>query len=547
MALQNGSRLGPYEIVAPLGAGGMGEVYRARDPKLGRDVAIKLLPDAFAQDPERLARFEREAKLLASLQHANIAVLHGLEESDGRRYLVMQCVEGESLAERLARGPLSQTDTLEVTVAIAAALEAAHESGIVHRDLKPGNVMVTPTGDVRVLDFGLAKGGAGASGDVGLSASPTRTYAATSAGVVLGTAAYMSPEQARGKPVDRRTDIWSFGCVLYECLTGKQAFSGETVSDIVACILQTEPDWSALPASTPGRLRDLLVRCLQKDARRRLRDIGDARIEIEDMIAGRVSPSGAHLATHTTAAAPPRWLLPAAAALMLVTAVATWSGMRAFAPATSATAARFDVEAPKGQTFPVDAVAIQISPDGRTLAMIVADSAGVQRLWTRPLDSFEAKLIPGTERVTLMFWSPDSRSLGFFANDRQLSRVAIAGGAPEPVCDVKTPRGGTWNRDGSSCWRPIPTVPSTRCPLPAACRWPWRVPIQLMARPHCAFPAFCLTGSTSSSVRCRSTARGPGGCALDRSTVARRGCCCTRSAERSTPSPVGCSTRAVPS
>src|SRR6185295_5722105 len=197
-------------------------------------------------DAERLARFEREARLLASLQHANIAVLHGLEESGGRRFLVMECVEGESLAQRLGRGPLPLAETLEVARAVAAALEAAHESGIVHRDLKPGNVMVTPAGDVRVLDFGLAKGGAGSSGDVGLSASPTRTYAATSAGVVLGTAAYMSPEQARGKPVDRRTDIWSFGCVLYECLTGKQAFSGETVSDIVACILQTEPDWSAL-------------------------------------------------------------------------------------------------------------------------------------------------------------------------------------------------------------------------------------------------------------------------------------------------------------
>ncbi len=457
MALQAGSRLGAYEIVSRLGAGGMGEVYRGRDPKLGRDVAIKLLPDAFANDPERLARFEREARLLASLQHANIAVLHGLEEAEGRRFLVMQCVEGESLAQRLARGPLPVMDALEVAAAVAAALEAAHDAGIVHRDLKPGNVMVTPTGDVKVLDFGLAKGGAGASSssDVGLSASPTRTYAGTDAGVILGTAAYMSPEQARGKPVDRRTDIWSFGCVLYECLSGRQAFAGETVSDIVSRILQVEPDWSVLPATTPGRVRDLIARCLQKDARRRLRDIGDARIEIEDLVAGRVSASGAHAATAPATVARPTWRRALPAALVLLTAAATWLVARTLAPGRGTDPVRFAVEAPRGQLFNFSSsISLDISPDGTMLALVASDSSGVNRIWIRRMDALTPRVLPGTEGATISFWSPDSRWIAFFAGDRQLMKVAVAGGDPQSLCEVKNGRGGTWNRDGVILFAP---------------------------------------------------------------------------------------------
>ncbi len=243
MTLAAGTRIGPYEILAPLGAGGMGEVWRARDTRLGRDVAIKALPESLAHDAERVARFEREARLLASLNHPNIGGIYGLEESGGHRYLILEFVEGQTLADRLRGRALPLREALATCRAIAAALEAAHESGVIHRDLKPGNVMIRSDGEVKVLDFGLAKGGvAGASTDAGLSASPTITYAATSAGVVLGTAAYMSPEQARGKAVDRRTDIWSFGCVLYECLTGRQAFEGETVSDVIARILEREPD-----------------------------------------------------------------------------------------------------------------------------------------------------------------------------------------------------------------------------------------------------------------------------------------------------------------
>ena len=284
MTLIPGSKVGPYEIVAPLGAGGMGEVYRARDTRLGRDVAIKALPEAFAMDPERLARFEREARLLASLSHPNVAGIHGLEQVDASRYLVLELVQGETLESRLTRGALAPAEAIDICRQIAAGVEAAHEAGVVHRDLKPANVMLKSDGTAKVLDFGLAKGGAAlaaSSSDPSLSASPTMTYAGTMMGMILGTAAYMSPEQARGKSVDRRTDIWSFGCVLYECLTGKRAYEGETVSDMVAKILEREPDWAALPATTRPRVRELLRRCLAKDLKQRLQAIGEARIALE--------------------------------------------------------------------------------------------------------------------------------------------------------------------------------------------------------------------------------------------------------------------------
>ena len=281
MLLTPGTRLGPHEIVAPLGAGGMGEVYLARDTRLGRDVAIKGLPESFAATPERLARFEREARLLASLNHPNIAAIYGLEESSGTPYLVLELIEGESLAGRLTRGPLPVREALDVCIQIAAGMEAAHERGVVHRDLKPANVMLSTSGAVKVLDFGLAKGGAAEeASSPDLSLSPTVALAATGAGVILGTAPYMSPEQARGRAVDRGADVWAFGCVLFECLTGRQVFAGETVSDVIARILEREPDWNALPPSAPARLRDVLKRCLTKDAAARPRDIGDLRREL---------------------------------------------------------------------------------------------------------------------------------------------------------------------------------------------------------------------------------------------------------------------------
>src|SRR5271169_180969 len=285
MALAPGTRLGSYEVTAPIGAGGMGEVYQAHDTKLGRDVAIKVLPEAFAHDPERLSRFQREARMLAALNHPNIATIYGLEHSDGVHYLVMELVPGDTLQQRVKRdGPVPVEESLTIAKQIAEALEAAHEKNIIHRDLKPANVKVTPEGKVKVLDFGLAKAFEGDTTSQDMSNSPTLSRAATMQGVILGTAAYMSPEQARGRAVDKRTDIWAFGCVLYELLTGKQTFHGEDVTDILAAVVRAEPNWQALPAATPMQVRDLLRRCLQKDKTQRLRDAGDARIEIQEAL-----------------------------------------------------------------------------------------------------------------------------------------------------------------------------------------------------------------------------------------------------------------------
>src|SRR5688572_5162415 len=287
-------RLGAYKILAPLGAGGMGEVYRATDTKLDRNVAIKILPEAFAQDAERLARFKREAKTLASLNHPNIAAIYGIEESEGARALVMELVEGDDLSVHIARGPIALADALPIAKQIAEALEAAHEQGIIHRDLKPANIKVRANGTVKVLDFGLAKAMEPAAGSMAdaMSSSTLTSPAMTQAGMILGTAAYMSPEQARGQAVDKRTDIWAFGCVLYEMLTGRVAFAGETVSDTIAAILGREPDWSVIPATTPPIVRRLLQRGLEKDPKRRLRDIGDARVELDDALeAGKARTS----------------------------------------------------------------------------------------------------------------------------------------------------------------------------------------------------------------------------------------------------------------
>ena len=435
--LAPGTRLGSYEIIAPLGAGGMGEVYRARDSRLSRDVAIKALPAGVAQDPERLARFDREAKLLASLNHPNIGAIYGLEEVDGQRYLVLEFVEGETLAQRLSRGPLPIAEALEVCSQVASALEAAHESGIVHRDLKPGNVMRTSSGAIKVLDFGLAKGGASASmSDPSLSISPTVTYAGTAAGVVLGTAAYMSPEQARGRAVDKRTDIWSFGCVLFECLTGRQTFQGETVSDLIARILERDPDWSALPAGTPASIRELLQRCLEKDVRQRLRDIGDARIAIERE---RALGSGAvRAAAGAQAAARRRGLVTAWAALLagvLIGGGSAWMA-RGGRLAGGPTTAQLTMDIP-------DSLSIQDgdwSATKRAMVLICRRASEVDnpllRIYVRSLDDFTPHLVPGTEGVTSLRITNDGRWIVFVGQvapnspDRRLARIPLDGSAP---------------------------------------------------------------------------------------------------------------------
>jgi Tol biopolymer transport system component len=451
VALTAGTRLGPYEIVAPLGAGGMGEVYRARDPRLGRDVAIKALPPEFARDPERLARFEREAKLLASLSHPNIAGIHGLEEVAGARYLVLEFVEGETLAARLARGPLPVREALEIAFKVATGVEAAHESGVVHRDLKPGNVMLTARGDVKVLDLGLAKSGAaaGTGSDPGLSASPTRTHPATGAGVILGTAAYMSPEQARGRVVDRRSDIWSFGCLLYECLTGRRAYEGETVSDLIARILEREPDWSALPAATPARVRALLARCLRKDPHERLRDIGDARLELGEVLA---APAGERSGPR---AAPSRATMLAAAAIVAILMVVAWVwGRRTARPSAHRTAPLVLTVVSPGERS-IDPGGVALSRDGARLAFVGLDSLGRRLVMVRDLSSTATSGIRGSEGAVAPFFSPDGRWLAFAAHGA-LWKARLPEGEAERIPGTDDGSmdpgglisGGAWGDDG---------------------------------------------------------------------------------------------------
>jgi serine/threonine protein kinase len=441
MTIAAGKRLGSYEVVAQIGAGGMGEVYQAHDTKLGRDVAIKVLPEAFAHDPERLSRFQREAKMLAALNHPNIATIHGLEQSSGMSYLVMELVSGETLSERVKAGPLGIEEALKIAVQIAEALEAAHEKGIIHRDFKPANVKVTPEGKVKVLDFGLAKAFEGDSAAEDMSNSPTLSRAATMQGVILGTAAYMSPEQARGKAVDKRTDIWAFGCVLYELLTGKQAFHGEDITEILASVVKSEPEWTALPAATPLKACDLLRRCLQKDKTLRLRDAGDARIEIHEALA---APSDVG-ATHTSSV--PRSKLPwaVAAVLALITAASLVSALRNRPTAVQKTSARFTISLSPGQeitTYPA------ITRDGQTVAYVTQQGTDDAQLYLRDLNSFQSRAVAGSSGARQPFFSPDGKWVAFFAQG-QLQKAEVAGGAPIPLAEAIYPFGGTWSEDNT--------------------------------------------------------------------------------------------------
>jgi serine/threonine-protein kinase len=471
MALTVGARFGAYEIAGLLGAGGMGEVYRARDTKLRRDVALKVLPDQFARDPDRLARFTREAHVLATLNHPNIASIYGIEEADGVAALVLELVEGPTLAERLSgvgadprvglKGghigpPLRVDDALKIAAQIADALEAAHEKGIVHRDLKPANIKLTADERVKVLDFGLAKAmapgdaspAAVAEGDLSPTMSPTLTAMASKLGVIVGTAAYMSPEQAKGKAVDKRTDIWAFGCVLYEMLTGQRAFVGEDVTDFVVAVMTKEPDWSSLPASTPPRLVELLKRCLKKDARERLRDIGDARIEIGEVSGAPAHVSGRDDESHVSVQ-PKRRTWALATAVALVTALAT-AGVVAIllrAPHRQG-AVRLVVTLPAGESLNIETgAAVTISPDGSRLAFVARRGTATQ-LYTRPIDDFAAKPIPNTENALMPFFSPDGQWIGFFADNR-LKKVPAAGGPVTSICEAGAPWGGTWGVDGN--------------------------------------------------------------------------------------------------
>jgi len=452
MSLTPGTRLGPYEVLSLLGVGGMGVVYRAHDTKLNRDVAIKVLLPAVANDPDRLARFGREAQVLASLNHPNIAHIYGIEDAA----IVMELVDGEDLAQRIARGPIPLDEALPIARQIAEALEAAHDHGIIHRDLKPANVKVRPDGTVKVLDFGLAKAmdqgsGIGDQGSGGAANSPTLSIHATEAGLILGTAAYMSPEQARGKPVDKRADIWSYGVVLYEMLTGQRAFKGDDVSETLASVLKDAPAFDALPASTPPRLRRILERCLERDAKARLRDIGEARVELAKIASGDGDLSAARGTMAVSVAAAPRWRravpwVAGAGVVSVVTALAVWTAMRP-EPARPQPVQRYPITLPASAPYIGEGVAL--SPDGTHL-VYAALEAGTRVLYLRNLGQLDAQPIRGTDGAFNPFFSADGEWIGFFTAPGtavgKLKKVAVRGGPPLTLADANNPT-GAWLAD----------------------------------------------------------------------------------------------------
>ncbi len=461
------SSIGPYQIIRELGRGGMGVVHLARDARLERDVAIKGMPESLAADGDRLARFQREAKVLASLNHPNIGGIHGVEEAGGLQYLILEFVEGETLAERLVRGPIPVDESLSIAKQIAEALEAAHEKGVVHRDLKPGNVMVTPEGVAKVLDFGLARTGEGSPSSTNFSASladsPTITTPAARAkpvhsptipGVIMGSAGYMSPEQARGKAVDKRSDIFSFGCVFYEMLSGEQPFGGETTTDALGAILHREPDWSRLPVATPPIIRQLLKRCLAKDRNHRLRDIGDARMEIEQAIA---DPGGVSSGFQPASTAPVRawWRSPALPVSMVLLALAVAIAALALRPSPALKLAprpvvRADLELPNDLETIWGDRALAVSPDGTRVVVgaFTPGDAAPSSLYLRDLSRLEFRKLEGTEVGTYPFWSPDGASIAFFSADK-LKRIDLADNIVRTICDAPSGRGGSWGSKGT--------------------------------------------------------------------------------------------------
>ena len=448
MALAVGSRLGHYDVTALIGEGGMGQVYQATDTKLNRQVALKILPEAFATDPDRLARFQREAQVLASLNHPGIAAIYGLEEAGGTRALVLELVEGPTLADRISKGPIPLDEALPIAKQIAEALEAAHEAGVIHRDLKPANIKVKDDGTVKVLDFGLAKAlDTTPEGDP--SQSPTLTAAATQMGVIMGTAAYMSPEQARGKTVDKRADIWSFGCVLFEMLSGRRPFEGRDVSETLGAVLRLDPDWEALPGDTPPRMRTLLRRCLEKESKQRVHDVADVRLAMEGAFETTVSAVvEPNVALRLQVWQRPIPLAVLAVALVVITGLAVWS-LTARTPNESPAVSRFTIntspEAPVVTNYGWRAVTV--SPDGSRIAY-TSNAGGTRRIYVRPVDELEATVLRGTEdNATAPFFSPDGESIGFTGgvDGRTLKRVSAFGGPPVTIATFDAqPHGMEW-------------------------------------------------------------------------------------------------------
>ena len=455
MAIEVGARLAHYDVTALIGEGGMGRVYQATDTKLNRQVALKILPEAFASDPDRLARFQREAQVLASLNHPNIGQIHGIEEADGTQALVLELIDGPTLADRIAQGPIPVDEALPIAKQIAEALEAAHEAGVIHRDLKPANIKIREDGTVKVLDFGLAKAIAAApEGDP--NQSPTLTAAATQMGVIMGTAAYMSPEQAHGKPVDKRSDVWAFGAVLFEMVTGQHAFAGDTISETLANVLKAEPDWSTLPADIPTPLRRLLRRCLVKDRKRRLRDTGSALLDLDDASQpGLDETSGGERAVDPASRMASTWrrVVPWASATFVAGAALSVLLVGRPTPQTSPEIVRLDIipDAPLALGPPDTLLAV--SPDGTSVAFIVRDEDGSAlgtQLVVRALDTGETTLIPRTEGARQPFFSPDGASVGFFGSN-SLQVVDLSTQQVRTVTSI----------DGFLCgasWRPDGTI-----------------------------------------------------------------------------------------
>ncbi|HVL66735.1 MAG TPA: protein kinase [Vicinamibacterales bacterium] len=449
MLLTAGARLGSYEITTAIGSGGMGEVYRAHDSRLGRDVAIKVLPELFAVDADRVARFKREAQSLAALNHPNIAHVYGLEEDasapPGVRALVMELVEGEDLSTVVARGPMPPAEAIPIARQIAEGLEAAHEAGIVHRDLKPANVKVRSDGTVKILDFGLAKAmdatGPGFDSDAAMK-SPTLTARATQMGLIIGTAAYMAPEQAKGRAVDKRADIWSFGVVLYEMLSGRRAFDGDDISTTLAAVLMRDPDWTALPESTPPALVHLVRRCMERDPRSRLRDIGEARLVLDSAETPR--PPHAAAAAATSGASPAPWIVAAVTTLLAVAFAAIWIITPARRPAGERIQA--SLAPPPGHAF---GTGLAVSPDGRRLVLEAINNETAEiSLWLRDMGDAAPTRLRGTDGGTLPFWSPDGTEIAFFAEGK-LKKIDLQGSPAQVICDAASPRGGAWGPDGT--------------------------------------------------------------------------------------------------
>ena len=447
MALQAGTRVGPYKILAKLGEGGMGEVYRARDHNRGRDVAVKVLPEAFTTDNERIARFQREAQLLAAIQHPYIASVFGLETSGSTKVLAMEFVDGVSLADRLSKGPVPLDEALPIARQIAEALASAHDKGIVHRDLKPANIMLTTDGRVKVLDFGLAKMREMEIANSGLSLSPTLSIQATMAGTILGTAAYMSPEQARGRNVDKRTDVWAFGCVLFEILSGKRAFDGDDSTDVIAAVVRAEPEWTALPADLPRQVARAIRGCLVKDQKQRFGDIAVAMFLLTDDSPELAPAAAPPLPVHS-----PWWkrALPIAASIVVTAALVGSAGWALRpAPRAAAPVGRFSVAVPPDHTFTnTGRLLLDVAHDG-TAFVYVAN----RRLYLRSMADTEAHAISGSETaqsgVTNPTFSPDGRQIVFFANDdAALKRIGIAGGSAVTLTTATNPLGMRWENDG---------------------------------------------------------------------------------------------------